>query len=99
MLRVISSSPTDVQPTLGGHNLIRSVVWLLATYQLVSFALFEDLLLRPAASTARRLAGILLDLGALSYCMHVGGGHTTGAPCSQERLKVLLDQIAYRSMI
>src|SRR5262249_26756352 len=56
-----------------GRDLIRSVAWLLVTYELVSLAIFGDLLLRPAASPARRLAGILLDLGALSYCMHVGG--------------------------
>ena len=57
----------------GGQDLIRSVAWLIITYELVSLAIFGDLLLRPAASPARRLAGILLDVGALSYCMHVGG--------------------------
>src|SRR5262249_7753764 len=57
----------------GGHDLIRSVASLLAAYELISLAIFGDLLLRPVVSPARRLAGILLDLGALSYSMHVSG--------------------------
>src|SRR5205807_3750380 len=36
------------------------------------------LLMRPDVCAARRLAGIVLDVGALSYCMHIGG--ETAAP-------------------
>jgi CheY-like chemotaxis protein len=57
----------------GGHDLLRSIVWLFAAFELASLAIFCHLLLRPEASAARRLAGILLDFGALSYCMHIGG--------------------------
>jgi CheY-like chemotaxis protein len=57
----------------GGHDLLGSIVWLFAAFELASLGMFCHLLLRPGASAARRLAGILLDLGALSYCMHVGG--------------------------
>jgi CheY-like chemotaxis protein/HPt (histidine-containing phosphotransfer) domain-containing protein len=57
----------------GGHDLLGSIVWLFAAFELASLGIFCHLLLRPGASAARRLAGILLDLGALSYCMHVGG--------------------------
>ena len=57
----------------GGHDLLRSIVGLFAAFELASLGIFCHLLLRPGASVARRLAGILLDLGALSYCMHIGG--------------------------
>jgi CheY-like chemotaxis protein len=57
----------------GDHDLLRSTVWLFAAFELASLGIFCHLLLRPGASAARRLAGILVDLGALSYCMHIGG--------------------------
>lgn len=57
----------------GGHDLLESIVWLFAAFELASLAIFCHLLLRPDASAARRLAGILVDFGALSYCMHIGG--------------------------
>ncbi len=57
----------------GDHDLLRSIVWLFAAFELASLGIFCHLLLRPDASTARRLAGIFVDLGALSYCMHIGG--------------------------
>ncbi len=55
------------------HDLLRSIVWLFAAFELASLGIFCHLLLRPGASAARRLAGIFVDLGALSYCMHIGG--------------------------
>src|SRR5919201_2025035 len=57
----------------GGHDLLRSIVWLFAAFELVSLGIFCHVLLRPGACAARRLAGILIDLGALSYCMHIAG--------------------------
>src|ERR1700687_5136824 len=57
----------------GDHDLLRSIVGLFAAFELASLGIFCHLLWRPGASAARRLAGILLDFGALSYCMHVGG--------------------------
>ena len=57
----------------GGHDLLGPIAWLFAGFELASLGIFCHLLLRPGASAARRLAGILLDLGALSYCMHIGG--------------------------
>ncbi len=57
----------------GDHDLLRSIVWLFAAFELASLGIFCHLLLRPGASAARRLAGIFVDLGALSYCMHIGG--------------------------
>src|SRR6266480_3050919 len=42
----------------GGHDLLRSIGWLFAAYELVSVGIFCDLLLRPGVSAARRLAGI-----------------------------------------
>ena len=57
----------------GGHDLLGSIVWLFAAFELAALGIFCHLLLRPGVSAARRLAGILVDLGALSYCMHIGG--------------------------
>jgi len=59
--------------TRGGSDLLRSVVGLFAAFELASLGIFSHLLLRPGASPARRLAGILVDLGSLSYCLHIGG--------------------------
>ena len=57
----------------GGHDLLRSILWLFAAFELASLGILCHLLLRPDASAVRRLAGILVDFGALSYCVHIGG--------------------------
>jgi CheY-like chemotaxis protein/HPt (histidine-containing phosphotransfer) domain-containing protein len=57
----------------GGRDPTPSIAWVLAAYELISLGILCDLLLRSGASAGRRLAGILVDFGALSYCMHVSG--------------------------
>jgi CheY-like chemotaxis protein/HPt (histidine-containing phosphotransfer) domain-containing protein len=57
----------------GGHELLRPIAWLFAGFELTALGIFCHLLSRPGVCAARRLAGILVDLGALSYCMHIGG--------------------------
>ncbi len=74
--------------TRGGPDLLRSVVGLFAAFELASLGIFSHLLLRPGASPARRLAGILVDLGSLSYCLHIGG--ETAAPLYPLYLLVIL---------
>jgi two-component system sensor histidine kinase RpfC len=48
-----------------------------AMYCAISIAFFVDILCRPAASPARRMLGILVDFGTLSWVMHVGGQITS----------------------
>src|SRR6202521_3571872 len=55
----------------GGHDLLGPIAWLFAGFELAALGILCHLLLRPNASAVRRLIGILLDLGALSYCMHI----------------------------
>ena len=56
-----------------GRNLLPSIALLFAAFELASLGLLCHLLLQPGISAARRLAGILLDLGGLSYCMYIDG--------------------------
>jgi two-component system sensor histidine kinase RpfC len=44
-----------------------------AIYEIVSIILFCHLLYRPEVSIARRLIGMVFDLGLFSYGMHAGG--------------------------
>jgi two-component system, sensor histidine kinase RpfC len=48
-----------------------------AVYCAISAAFFGHILFRPAASPARRILGILVDFGTLSWVMHVGGQITS----------------------
>src|SRR5262249_50116733 len=69
---VISSSRTrSIRTPL--LTLPRSVAWLFAAFELAAIGILCHVVLRPGVSLARRLAGMLADLGALSCCMHLGG--------------------------
>jgi CheY-like chemotaxis protein/HPt (histidine-containing phosphotransfer) domain-containing protein len=72
----------------GGRDLLSPIAWLLVGFELAALAVLCHLLLRPGRSAGRRLAGMLVDLGALSYCMHVGG--ETAAPLYPVYLLIVL---------
>jgi CheY-like chemotaxis protein len=57
----------------GEHDPLRSLSLVFAAFQMVSLGIFCHGLYRPGGSAGRRLAGILADLGTLSYCLHIGG--------------------------
>ena len=67
-LLIAGSIGARVTPDLPG-----SVAWLLAAFEMAAIGILCHLALRPGVSTARRLAGILIDVGALSCCMHLAG--------------------------
>jgi CheY-like chemotaxis protein/HPt (histidine-containing phosphotransfer) domain-containing protein len=72
----------------GGRDLLLPVAWLLVGFELAALALLCHLLLRPGRSAGRCVAGMLVDLGALSYCMHLGG--ETAAPLYPVYLLIVL---------
>ncbi|HWT31750.1 MAG TPA: hypothetical protein VN240_12085, partial [Propylenella sp.] len=47
-----------------------------AVYGCVSLGFFVHLLLRPGTCHPRRIVGMFIDIGALTYCLHVGGATT-----------------------
>ena len=50
--------------------------YVILAYVAASVALAVDLILRPGVSNARRFLAMAVDLGTLSYGLHVGGGLT-----------------------
>ena len=50
--------------------------YVILTYVAASIAIAVDLVARPGVSHVRRLLALLVDLGTLSYGLHVGGGLT-----------------------
>ena len=54
-------------------QMLREQSLYFALYEIVSIALFVHLLCRPGISVARRLIGMVSDLGLFSYGMYVGG--------------------------
>lgn len=58
---------------LDAEEMLRGQGPYFAVYQVFSIILFCHLLYSPGVSVARRLAGIVIDLGIFSYGMHVGG--------------------------
>jgi two-component system sensor histidine kinase RpfC len=54
-------------------QMLRDQAPVFAVYQIASILLFCHLLYRPGVSVARRLIGMVLDLGLFSYGMYVGG--------------------------
>jgi CheY-like chemotaxis protein/HPt (histidine-containing phosphotransfer) domain-containing protein len=57
---------------LDAEEMLREQGPYIAIYQIVSIILFCHLLYRPGVSVARRLIGMVFDLGLLSYGMHAG---------------------------
>ena len=54
-------------------QMLREQILYFALYEIVSIALFVHLLYQPGISVARRLIGMVSDLGLFSYGMYVGG--------------------------
>src|SRR3974390_823743 len=54
-------------------QMLREQSLYFALYEIVSIALFVHLLCNPGISVARRLIGMVSDLGLFSYGMYVGG--------------------------
>jgi len=52
-------------------------VEVVGAYWLVALALFVHILVRPAKNNARRITALILDMGFLSYELHVGGEVTS----------------------
>src|SRR5450759_1242384 len=58
---------------LDAEEMLRGQGPYFAIYQVFSIILFCHLLYRPGVSVARRLIGMVIDLGLFSYGMHAGG--------------------------
>jgi two-component system sensor histidine kinase RpfC len=58
---------------LDAEEMLRGQGPYFAIYQVFSIILFCHLLYRPGVSVARRLIGMVIDLGIFSYGMHAGG--------------------------
>jgi two-component system sensor histidine kinase RpfC len=55
------------------EHMLREQSPVFAAYEIVAIILFCHLLYQPRESVARRLIGMVFDLGIFSYGMHVGG--------------------------
>ncbi len=58
---------------VGAQQMLHEQSPYFAVYQIVAVILFCHLLYRPGISVARRLVGMVFDIGLFSYGMHVGG--------------------------
>ncbi|MGH6924292.1 MAG: ATP-binding protein, partial [Propylenella sp.] len=55
---------------------VRQAVIANAVYGLISLGFFTHMLIMPRTCHTRRIIGMCVDIGALTYCLYVGGGTT-----------------------
>ena len=75
--RLLFSLLMFVHLSLTGTTQIWQVRWGLTAYIVVAIAIWLHSVARPRPSPARRLFGVVVDLGALSYVIHLGGETTS----------------------